>query len=146
MRRSLPLAVLLSLSLQPGLLRGAEPARPAPAPAVAAAVASPQTVAEAIGAVVAEGRAAVAALEARTKSAADPADALALQTAIEQAKRDLTRRLLEVQLDFARREGRLQQAAELEAILARLATPPAGEPQPRPLPPTATAGRGRGPR
>jgi len=139
MRRGLPLVVLISLSVQPGLMRGAEPARPAPAPAVTAA--APRTVAEAIGAVVAEGRAAVAALEARTKSAADPADALALQTAIEQAKRDLTRRLLEVQLDFARREGRLQQAAGLEAILARLAAPPTGGPQPRPVPSTTTSGR-----
>lgn len=113
-------------------------AEQAPAQASAAA---PATEAAALQAAAEAGLAAIAALEARAKSLPGGEQALAQQALIEQAKRDLQRQLLLVQLDFARRDGRGTKAAAIEAVLQRMDAPPAVEPQARPLPSTPDQAR-----
>ncbi len=74
-------------------------------------------------------RSAVAELEARAAAAPAPDRALALQQAIERAKVEAELDILRLQADEARREGRLEQAASLEAALREMT-----EPRPRPVP------------
>jgi hypothetical protein len=100
------------------------------------------TLGEALQAVVDTAMAEIRALEPQAKSLDDgPQAQQQAQAAIIQAKSDLQRRLLEVQLDYARRDGRGELAAELEGILARLDRPATGVPQDRETPPTAPAAR-----
>lgn len=108
----------------------------APAPAT-----TPTTLGEALEAVAAEGMARIRALEIQAKSLDDDQQALTARAGIIEAKADLQRRLLEVQLDFALRDGRTALAAELEGILSRLGRPAVGVTQDRPSPSTAPAGR-----
>lgn len=133
--RSRARAALLAAALLLLLMPAASPAA-APPPATPAA---PPSETAAIQAAVDAGLAAIATLETQAKDAPDGEQALDLQARIGQTKRDLQRQVLDIQLDYARRAGRADQAAAIEAALARLANPPAGEPQPRPLPPTAPA-------
>ncbi len=128
--RIAPFAVALLLAALPIAVVAAD--APAPVPATEAA---------ALRAALDEGLAAIAALEAQTKVASDGKQALEVQAGIVQAKTDLQRRLLEVQLEWARRDGRAEKVAEIEGALARMQNPPAGEPQARPLPPTAPSAR-----
>ena len=109
----------------------------APAPDAAA----PATEAAALQAAVAAGLAAIATLEAQAKSLPGAEQAPAQQALIEQAKSDLQRQVLLVQLDFARRDGRDTKAAAIEAALQRMDAPPAVEPQARPLPSTPEQAR-----
>lgn len=124
------LAVALLLVALPTAVLAAE--APAPVPATETA---------ALRAALDEGLAAIAALETQAKAALDGKQALEAQAGVVRAKTDLQRRLLEVQLEWARRDGRAQKIAEIEGALARMQHPPAGEPQARPLPPTAPSAR-----
>ena len=128
--RVAPLAVVLLLAALPTAALAAE--APAPVPATEAA---------ALQAALDEGLAAIAALEGQAKVASDGKLALEAQAGIVQAKTDLQRRLLEVQLEWARHDGRAEKIAEIAGALARMKNPPAGEPQARPLPPTAPSAR-----
>jgi hypothetical protein len=110
-----------------------------PSPVVASP--PPATVSQAVAAVVTAGQAAIADLETQARATADPEAAYAIALQIEQAKRDLLRDVITVQLECARRDGGLQQVAELEGALAQLAAPAEAQPQPRPIPNPAPAGR-----
>lgn len=90
---------------------------PAAAP-VAVAPTAPAPMLAAINAVLQEERALVAELATRLTTAPDDEAALTLHRAIEQAKADAELRILGIQADHARREGRLEAAAELEAAIA----------------------------
>ncbi len=125
-----PLAAALLLAALPIAVLAAD--APAPVPATEAA---------ALQAALDEGLAAIAALEIQVKAARDEQPALEAQAGIVQAKTDLQRRLLEVQLEWARHDGRAEKIAEIAGALARMKNPPAGEPQTRPLPPTAPSAR-----
>jgi hypothetical protein len=135
-RRGLPRARVaqLAAALLLVALANAVPAADAPAP-------PPATEAAALRVVLDAGMAAIAALESQAKSAGDEKRALEVQTGIVQAKTDMQRRLLEVQLEWARHDGRAEKIAEIEGVLARMQSPPTGEPQARPLPPTAPSAR-----
>ncbi len=109
-------------------------------PATAAETVAPSPLQAAIETALQEERAQVAALAAQLESAPDDAAALALHRAIEQAKRDGQLRVLGVQAEFARREGRLEDAQSLEAAIAAMGRPAAPAPlQPRPAPDTSRA-------
>jgi len=56
------------------------------------------------------------------------ADYLQLQREIERVKEETELQILRVQADFARREGRLEQAAEIEAALAEMTAPRSAAP------------------
>ncbi len=72
---------------------------------------------------------AVRALEQRLEGATDHREALALQREIEDARGQVELRILRIQAGFARREGRLQEAAAIEEAVASMSAPrPAGEP------------------
>lgn len=128
--RVAPLAAALLLATLPIAVLAAD--APAPVPATEAA---------ALQAALDEGLAAIAALEMQAKAALDERPALEAQAGIVQAKAGLQRRLLEVQLEWARHDGRAEKIAEIAGALARMENPPAGEPQARPLPPTAPSAR-----
>ena len=104
-------------------------------------VSTPSTEVAALQIVLDEGMAAIAALETQAQAACDERRALEMQAGIVQAKADLQRRLLEVQLEWARRDGRAAKAVEIEGVLARMKNPPAGEPQTRPVPSAAPSAR-----
>lgn len=109
-------------------------------PATAAETVAPSPLQAAIETALQEERAQVAALAAQLESAPDDAAALALHRAIEQAKRDGQLRVLGVQAEFARREGRLEDAQSLEAAIAAMGRPAApATPQPRPAPDASRA-------
>lgn len=135
-RRGLPRArvALLVAALLLVVLPVATLAADTPAPIPSTEVAALQVVLD-------EGMAAIAALETQAKAAFDERQALEVQAGIVQAKMDLQRRLLEVQLEWARRDGRAAKAVEIEGVLARMKNPPTGEPQARPLPSTAPSAR-----
>lgn len=107
----------------------------AAAPSDPAAAVAPTPLQAAIEAAVLEERTQVAALAAQLATAPDDATALALHRAIEKAKLDGQVRVLGVQVEFARREGRLEDAARIEAAIAamgRPAVPAQAEPRPAP--------------
>lgn len=132
------LVLVLALALSPFSISGASGADPAPEPAAPGA---DRTETSEIRSAVESAFATLAALEIQAKAAPDGQQALDIQARIGQTKRGLQKQVLEIQLDYARRDGRLDKAAEIEASLARMAKLPAGEPQSRPLPPSAPAAR-----
>jgi hypothetical protein len=74
-------------------------------------------------------------LTERYRTATDQATAWALVQEIEQVKRNGQVEVFRIQLECARRAGRLENAAKLEAAIEKLTSPPRpGAPQPRPLP------------
>jgi hypothetical protein len=75
----------------------------------------------------------VAALEQQLAGAASAADALALQHQIEAVRAQVEIQILTLQARYARQEGRLDDAAGIEAAIAELTTPrPRGTPVERP--------------
>lgn len=107
----------------------------APATAItAAATPAPDDLGQALLAVVAEARIRLRELSAAAKAAPDPAQAAALRIEADAVHRDMKRRLLEVQLDFAQRKGDTALVAELSGILARLDRPAVAVPQDHPAP------------
>jgi hypothetical protein len=106
--------LLAAVTFTPSL---ADDESPAAAP-VAVAPAPPTPMLAAINAVLLEERALVAELATRLTTAPDDEAALTLHRAIEQAKADAELRILGIQADHARREGRLEAAVELEAAIA----------------------------
>jgi len=132
MRRfSIPLAVALLLcagGLSPGARLLAEPAAPPavtadPVSAAATSPVAPSPEMAAIRGALDEGRARVDALAARLAATTDNDACFALQREIELAKRDTELQILGIQADFARREGRGETAAELEAVIAQIRNP-----------------------
>jgi hypothetical protein len=88
-----------------------------------------------IQAALAAEQARVADLEARFAAAADEASALAIQKEIEQIKVETELSILRLQAEHARQEGRVEQAAQIEAAIAEMMNPrPAGIPIERPAP------------
>lgn len=133
-----------SLPLRASLLIAALVMLPTTLPAVAAAPdapSAPPTLAEALQRVIDEGMTDLRALQLQAKSAVSDEEARATGAAVIAAKADLERRLLEVQLDYALRDGNAELVAELEGILHRLDRPAVGVPQDRPAPATAPAAR-----
>ncbi len=110
-------------------------------PAPAAGSPPPATVGAAVGAAVTAAQDSIAVLEAQARATTDPEAAYLIAVQVEQAKRNLLRDVLAAQLESARRDGQVRQAAELEAALARLAATPEPVPQPRPTPDLTPAGR-----
>lgn len=108
-------------------------AAPQAAPEVAAAPA-PDDLGQALLAVVAEARVRLRELSLAAKAAPDPAQAAALRVEADAVHRDMKRRLLEVQLDFAQRKGDAALVAELTGILDRLDRPAVAVPQDHPAP------------
>lgn len=88
----------------------------------------------ALKAAVDETRARVRVLSAHARATDDPERVAELNREVAAARRQLQRRLLEIQLEFAERRGDADLAGELVGILARLDRPAVGVPQPRPLP------------
>lgn len=64
-------------------------------------------------------------LEARFAATRDPAESIRLQRAIEAAKVGAELDVLRIQADHARREGRLEVVAEIEAAIELMTSPPA---------------------
>jgi hypothetical protein len=129
-RYSIPLAVALLLcagGMLPGSRLLAQPAAPAAAvPDSVSGAAAPVVLTPEMAAIrgaLDEGRAAVEALGARLAATTDNDACFALQREIEAAKRDTDLRVLGIQAEFARREGRSETAAELEAVIARTLHP-----------------------
>ncbi len=88
-----------------------------------------------IQAVFADERARVAELEARLTPSLDEGAALALRHQIEQIKIETELNILRLQAEHARREGRDEQAAAIDAAVAEMLSPrPAGVPSERPAP------------
>ncbi len=78
---------------------------------------------------------AVEALEARAATCADPVAGLALQRQIEDLRAQVEVQILTIQARYARQEGRLEVAAEIEAAVAEMTSPrPRGIPVERTLP------------
>lgn len=65
----------------------------------------------------------LAELEARLPAAADAPAFLALQRQIEQVKQATELQVMRTQAEFARREGRVEQAEQIEAALAEMSAP-----------------------
>lgn len=77
----------------------------------------------------------VLALEARLREATDHADAIELEREIENARRDVEVEILRIQARYARDEGRFTDAAEIDAAIAVITSPPPrGTPVERPAP------------
>lgn len=113
-----------------------EPVAAAPAPA------PPTPLMAAIDAVLQAEHAQVAELAAQLATAPDDATALALHRAIEQAKGDTQVRVLGLQAEFARREGRIEDAQRIEeaiAAMGRIDVP--ADVEARPAPDHTAAGR-----
>ncbi|MBK8164754.1 MAG: hypothetical protein IPK64_02200 [bacterium] len=103
--------------------------------AAASAPVPPTPLMAAIDAVLQAEHAQVAELAAQLATAPDDATALALHRAIELAKGDAQVRVLGVQAEFARREGRLEDAQRIEeaiAAMGRVDVPAAVEARPAP--------------
>ncbi len=77
---------------------------------------------------------AVEALETQAAACTDPVVALALQRQIEDLRAQVEVQILTIQARYARQEGRLDVAAEIEAAVAQMTSPrPRGIPVERPL-------------
>lgn len=138
MKRTLRLlTVLLPVLVAATAFAGVEPA-PAPEPQTAAPTPAPTPFAAALAAVLEKDRALgaeIAARQAAAVAAGDHAAARAAQDELEQLKSGTELRLLSVQAEFARREGRTEDAARIEDAIATLRlAPPAPQPQERPAP------------
>lgn len=133
----------LCLSAFPAFADTATPTTPTPAPAPPAeAAATPGTLQAAIADALAQERAQVETLAAQLATAPDDATALALQKAVEQAKFDAQVRVLTLQAAFARREGRVDDAARIEAALGAMGRVEApAHAEERPVPADSPAGR-----
>ena len=83
---------------------------------------------QAIQAVLDREAARLSELETGMETAAGESALLALQREIERVKEETELQILRVQADFARREGRLEQAAEIEAALAEMTAPRSAAP------------------
>ena len=83
---------------------------------------------QAIQAVLDHEAARLAELETGQKAAVEESALLELQREIERVKEETELQILRVQADFARREGRLEQAAEIEAALAEMTAPRSAAP------------------
>jgi hypothetical protein len=78
---------------------------------------------------------AVEVLEAQVAACTDPVAALALQRQIEGLRAQVEIQILTIQARYARQEGRLDVAAEIEAAVAEMTAPrPRGIPAERPVP------------
>jgi hypothetical protein len=133
--------LLTAIACIPALAVDADPVAAAPAP-VAPAPVPPTPLMAAIDVVLQAEQAQVAGLAAQLAAAPDDAAALALQRAIEQAKSDAKVRVFGIQAEFARREGRLEDAQRIEAAIAamgRVEVP--ADIEPRPAPDNTAAGR-----
>jgi len=76
---------------------------------------------------------AVAALATRAEGVADPVAVLAVQRQIEDLRAQVEIEILAIQARYARQEGRLETAVEIEAAIAELTAPrPRGIPVERP--------------
>lgn len=137
------LVFVLAGSARAAELTPSAAAVPAPAaPESAPAAASPRLPAHLLSPMVAEmyaaideQRAKVATLRAELAQARGTERALELQRALSAAKRGTEVRLLRIQADHARREGRLEVAGNLEAAINAMTTPLAArEPAARPAP------------
>ncbi|MFH1841940.1 MAG: hypothetical protein ABIF77_01935 [bacterium] len=131
-----------------------EPANPEPAnngpantgpestPPTVAAVASDQPLTprmQEITALIEAERETLRQLQAQLDAALDQDTHLQIIKKIEQLKLDTEIGILEIQLKYARLEGKLDTVAELEeAILKLTSSPEPGEPQPRPAPESAS--------
>lgn len=111
-------------------------------PNAAAAPAPATPMMAAIDAALMDEHARVAELAARLATAPDDTTALALHRAIEQAKTDAKLRVFAIQAEFARREGRLEDAQQMEAAIAAMDRVEVhAVVEPRPAPDTAASGR-----
>jgi hypothetical protein len=78
---------------------------------------------------------AVAALDQSFRAASDATTALAIQRQIEDLRQQTEVRILGIQAKYARQEGRIEDAEEIEAAIEEMTTPtPRGEPVDRPAP------------
>jgi hypothetical protein len=78
---------------------------------------------------------AVAAVEQQISATTDPMAALALQRQVEEMREQVEVELLRIQARYARQEGRLDDAAQIDAAIAEMTAPrPRGVPVDRPLP------------
>lgn len=136
-------AILLLAVLASTQAVAAAPDEPAATPdAVAPTPAPANPMMAAIDAALQAERVQVADLAAQLATAPDDATALALHRAIEQAKSDAQRRVLVIQAEYARLEGRVDDAARIEAAIAAMGRVdvPANVEQ-RPAPDNAATGR-----
>ena len=83
-------------------------------------------------------KATVAALQSQSELATDHQQALATQREVERVKQETELRILAIQADHARGDGRTEQAAEIEQAIQTITNPPA---PPAPSPRRARAGR-----
>jgi len=90
---------------------------------------------------LAEQRAKLAALRAELVRARGTSREAELRGALSAAKRETEARLLRIQADHARREGRLETAASLEAAIVSITTPPAARETSARLAPSREAAR-----
>lgn len=121
--RTIAVAVLPALiAFAPCLARTDDPAA-APAETAATAMApAPATtpMLADIDAVLREERTRVDELTASLATAAGDEAALALHRAVEQVKMEAQLRILGIQADYARREGRIEDATRIEAAVAAM--------------------------
>lgn len=87
-------------------------------------VAKPGPLYERIAAVVEAELVAAADLQARIAAATDDEELAALQRELETLKKQTRVTILQLQADHAREQGRLEQAAEIEAAIETLRNPP----------------------
>ena len=87
-------------------------------------LANPGPLYERIAAVVEAEQVAAADLQARIDAATDDEELAALQRELEALKKETRVEILRVQADFAREEGRLEQAEAIEAAIENLRNPP----------------------
>ena len=145
--RALLVPILATLAVAPAALAADTPAPEAatlarPAEPPAAPEVAPRLPAHWLSPMVAEmfaaldeQRAKIGRVRAELAQARDGARAFELQRAISAAKQETEVRLLRIQADHARRDGRLEVAAKLDAALTAMTTPaPAREPEVRPAP------------
>lgn len=137
--------ILATLAITPGLAAATDnpaagsAAQASPTPAAPVAI-TPQLAA--IEEVLQAEHIQVSEFTVRLGAVTTDEEALALHRAIEQAKMDAQLRILGIQADYARKEGRLDTAAELDAAIAamgRVDVPSIVEE--RPVPSSAAAGR-----
>ncbi len=130
------LLILAAADFIPTPVAADEPVAAAPVPA------PPTPLMAAIDAVLQAEHAQVAELAAQLATAPDDATALALHRAIEQAKGDAQVCVLGLQAEFARREGRIEDAQRIETAIAatgRVDVP--ADVEARPTPDNNAAGR-----
>jgi hypothetical protein len=138
----LPLALVASaLAAEPGDTAAVTPPPAAAEPTESYGnLASSKPLAAALAAVLDEGRRRAAELAtgfATATAAGDQIAALAAQRELNELKSGTEVRLLEVQAEFARREGRLEAAQRIADTIATLRLPaPDPQPQSRPAPVT----------